>query len=75
MVRQRAAMLAAFLGLFAIFAGLIIGLRDAPASLFTEPTVAAASVFGRALVALGLLATGVTLIRTAERLYFPTASE
>ncbi len=47
----------------------IIGLRDAPSDILVPPTVSAAVVIARALVAVGLIAFSVALLQIAERLF------
>jgi hypothetical protein len=63
-LRRRMAAACAGLALGLVLLALVLGFRSAPS---LEPAVAAAVVVSRALVALGMIAFGGALLRTAER--------
>jgi hypothetical protein len=68
--RQLVAGASAALGLLMILLGLVVGLREAPVALLSEPGLAASVVLGRAAVSVGMLVVGMTFVRVAERVYF-----
>jgi hypothetical protein len=69
-LRRRVAIACAAFGVTSVVVALIVGFRAAPSEFLMPSAVAASIVLSRALMALGLLGTGVALLRAAERLYF-----
>jgi hypothetical protein len=68
-VQLRIAASSAALAVVTVPIAAIIGLRDAPSDILVPPTVSAAVVIARALVAVGLIAFSVALLQIAERLF------
>jgi hypothetical protein len=68
-VQLRIAASSAALAVVTVPIAVIIGLRDAPSDLLVPPTVSAAVVIARALVAVGLIAFSVALLQIAERVF------
>ncbi len=69
-VRAPVAVTCAAFGVASIVLALAVGFRAAPNELLMPSAVAASIVIARALMAVGLLGTGLALLRAAERLYF-----